>query len=387
MPWRERAQAASFRGLPFYIDDADGTFGRRGTDFEFPDRDTPYASDTGRKARVFTLTGKLVGENHDLQARDLIAAMEQHGPGRFVHPWLGEMQGTCRSGRVRQSIQEGGVTRLEFTFTESGEAEFPAAEVLTLEAIDVSAATADDDSATALESAWAAAGTASFVLSRAERSIAFLGPKIEAALDNPISKGAENIADIVALTTRLVTDAPDLARGPVDDIIDSVHEIIASIESLETLKSLYGDSPTPTPESALSSDEQQARDNDEELNRFLQRAALSQACRTAADTEFAVFDEAERVRDNLGDRLAAEAEGDPAVFDAFTDLRGRLVADIDDRSTDLARLRVENVEVVTSAIELAHRLYDDPTRAFEIIDRNQIPNGGFVSGAVNVLTE
>jgi prophage DNA circulation protein len=45
------------------------------------------------------------------------------------------------------------------------------------------------------------------------------------------------------------------------------------------------------------------------------------------------------------------------------------------------------VRSTTSTIELAWRLYGDPTRCDEIAELNDLPHGGFVTAAVLVRTK
>lgn len=43
--WRDRLRDASFRGVPFSVDDDDASFGRRVQLHEYPKRDKPYTED------------------------------------------------------------------------------------------------------------------------------------------------------------------------------------------------------------------------------------------------------------------------------------------------------------------------------------------------------
>jgi prophage DNA circulation protein len=72
MTWRTRMQPASFRGAGFLVEGHDGEVGRRLAVHEYPERDLPYAEDLGRKARVFKITGLVIGPDYMAQRDALL---------------------------------------------------------------------------------------------------------------------------------------------------------------------------------------------------------------------------------------------------------------------------------------------------------------------------
>ena len=120
MAWKERLQPASFRGIPFEVDSAELGGGRRLARHEYPLRNEPYAEDLGRKARTWTITAFLIGEDYDLVRNRLLRACEADGPGTLVHPYLGELQVLVESYRVSERKTEGRVARVTMTFAEAG---------------------------------------------------------------------------------------------------------------------------------------------------------------------------------------------------------------------------------------------------------------------------
>lgn len=53
--WRDRLRDASFRGVPFSVEDDEGSFGRRVQVHEYPNRDKPFTEDLGRATRRMTI--------------------------------------------------------------------------------------------------------------------------------------------------------------------------------------------------------------------------------------------------------------------------------------------------------------------------------------------
>lgn len=132
MNWREQLRPASFRGVPFQVEDDEGTFGRRVQVHEYPNRDKPYTEDLGRATRRFTINAYLIG-NDFFEDRDrLIVAIDTPGPGTLVHPYYGEIA-VCIDGEVRvsHSGRDGRMCRVSFNVVEAGELSFPTAGVAT----------------------------------------------------------------------------------------------------------------------------------------------------------------------------------------------------------------------------------------------------------------
>lgn len=96
--WQSQLRPCSFRGVPFAIISEEGSHGRRQAVHEYPYRDTAWIEDMGRGTRRFVLKGFLVqdsliygGSDVISQRLALIAACETKGSGTLIHPTLGEM--------------------------------------------------------------------------------------------------------------------------------------------------------------------------------------------------------------------------------------------------------------------------------------------------------
>ena len=125
-PWRTGIPA-SFRGAEFHIDVGGKASGRRTVSHEFPERDTPFTEDMGRRARRWSITGYIIGRLDNpatanyITLRDaLIAACEAYGPGSLVHPTLGATWVNCDTYSVSESRERGGMATFSMTFVEAG---------------------------------------------------------------------------------------------------------------------------------------------------------------------------------------------------------------------------------------------------------------------------
>ncbi|WP_041867280.1 DNA circularization protein [Sodalis glossinidius] len=143
--WKNKLHPASFRGVPFQVDDDEGTFGRRVQVHEYPNRDKPYTEGLGRATRRFNIGAYLVGDDF-FEARDrLIAAIDTPGPGTLVYPYYDEIA-VCIDGEVRvsHSGREGRMCRVSFSVVEAGELSFPIVGIATSYTLISSSSTLND---------------------------------------------------------------------------------------------------------------------------------------------------------------------------------------------------------------------------------------------------
>ena len=117
---------ASFRGVPFVVDSADGDGGRRIVTHEFPLRDKPFTEDLGRAAQRHRIRAFVIGDDYqDKRDALLKACQDADTVGTLVHPWLGNRQ--VRAGRLRwtESKDRGGYAAFDIEFIEAGDQASP----------------------------------------------------------------------------------------------------------------------------------------------------------------------------------------------------------------------------------------------------------------------
>lgn len=124
--WREKLLEASFRGVPFKVEEESAGTGRRVETHEYPNRDKPYTEDLGKVTFRPSITAYVVGDDCFDQRDRLIEALNKPGPGTLVHPTYGELK-VCVDGEVRVSTSksEGRIVRFDLKFVEAGELSYP----------------------------------------------------------------------------------------------------------------------------------------------------------------------------------------------------------------------------------------------------------------------
>ncbi|MFG6462256.1 DNA circularization protein [Roseateles sp. DXS20W] len=390
--WRDQLKPATFRGVPFFVDNHETALGRRVHVHEFPQRDKPYAEDLGRRTRTINVVAYVLGPDY-MAARDALAtALDAAGPGLLVHPYLGEMTCSAAECSLSESTAEGGKASFKIAFVESGENIFTTA----AESTSATAVAKADFASAAVQSNFerrhSVQGKPAFV---AQASAGIFGKAlggIESAVAlvrGAASKVAELQRDIDAQRRELV----DLIYSPASAaqaLVGNIKALVRGVaetpeDALSLARSLYrfgADLPLIVP--ATSSRKAQAA-NQAELVQLVRVAALAEGARAAARVEFDSYEAAAAARDELVDGLTDAMERDglaDEVYDALRGLRSAVVRDIAARGADLARLVAWSPAATLPSLALAQQLYADASREPELLARNRIRHPLFVPGAV-----
>lgn len=396
MAWQDSYREASFRGVPFFVESHGGQTGRRGETHEYPERDEPYAEDRGRRARGYSVQAYVLGPDY-MAARDaLIAAMETEGPGTLVHPYLGTLQVQPRDCSWSESTKRGGIATLSLRFDEAGENQFPSS------AADSGSAVRDN-----ADFAWVPVlgeFDANFNVSKvdwlrvsAEELVIDGVDAMEDQLSTITSLSGDlgeftsylesmrtNVGDLVVVPTQLATEISSglvsLARLPTET--SEGFQALVGLGAFAPLLVEFGQS-TPA--------RVQQSQNEEQFLSLMREGATIEAARLVPDMEFASRADAQAVRDTITGLLDAEmiSTSDDDVYRTLSALYASVVADLQGRGATLALVRRITLAATEPALTLAHRLYQDPTRDQEIVDRNRIQHPGFIPGgtAIEVLTD
>lgn len=380
MGWRETYQQASFRGAMFYVDSIDGQYGRRNVTHEYPDRDTPYTEDLGRKAQEFTISGYLVGANYQIQRDLLIAACEAAGPAQLVHPYKGRITVCCKGLTVRESRKDGGFCELQMTFVEDGNNSFPSAVINLVVAV-------------------ATAGSSLITAARADflskfsfpKTPAFVREQLETATSlilDPLNRVINASNEFADDWTALQNDITDLMQQPdllADRMISAIRRVTdgnKSRGSSEIYHDLTNRNGIPAVKVTTSTRQVQSNCQDA-LIALTERVALACNCELAAGFAFDSYQAAEAERERLMTELDDKADTAPdSVYNELVKLRTQLAKALP--APGLPEIQTVQVRTTIPAIVQAYKLYGDATKETDIVSRNQIRHPGFVAGGTDI---
>lgn len=391
MGWREQLRAASFRGVPFYVQQHETQLGRRLAVHEFPQRDIPFAEDMGRATRKLMVEAYVLGVDYMIARDRLLQAVELGGPGMLVHPYLGELRVNVLTCALTESNSELGLARLRLEFVEAGAAKFPQAEVSGTASVAAAGAVAITAAQASFTRRHVVAGRPSFV---AAASSSIFGGALSGVM-GAVAK-VRAVADKVAALQRDVDaarrDLTTLIYAPAsaaNALIGSIRNLVRSVAStprdmLSLARTLYRfGSDLPAVASTTTSRRSQAT-NQAELVQLVRVTAAAEGARAASLVQWESYQEATSARDELldvMDGLMLATGVDDAVYDALRALRTVVVRDVAARGANLARLVQWTPTATQPMLAVAQRLYADAERVDELVARNGVRHPLFVPGA------
>lgn len=405
--WRQQLRPGSFRGVPFAVNSAQTTVGRRFAIHEYPQRDDVYPEDMGQKVDAFTIEAIVIGPDY-FKARDaLIKALKTRGPGTLIHPYYGQRVVTLvNPARISESPADGGSARFSLDFIEAGENTEPSArqdtQAATESAADNALEAIGDDFATD----YSLDGVPDFV----EASALDIARDAMASLESArrsLVPDLTALSDYMAAASSVTGSLNALIRAPAS-FAQSVLGMVGALKALarSPLSALgsyrglfdYGSKhasvQTTTPSRIRQAGNQAA------IAGLYRQAAMVEAARVASRASYDTYDQAVATRDDLAARLDDEAAGivpeatgngtpaqtvrevSEATYQALTALRVALVRDLTARSINAPRVTTTVLPTTLPALVAAYRIHGDPTRADELITRNRrsIRHPGFVPG-------
>lgn len=402
MAWREQMGritlpdgrelvGGSFRGVPFRTVDAELRVGRRNVVNEYPQRDTAYTDDLGRRARRFVVEAYVIGPNYFAERDALVAALEAKGPGELIHPRYGaRLVALEGDASVKESPERGGMARFTLTFVEHGENTFPRAVGNTVSRVEAASNAADEAAQTAFAEEFSVAGPS--VLTT--QALKGLNTSVAGLL-----KTAQQVTSVEGLTAiggqvgALGSTLANLVRTPVV-LAQSLRSIYATLvegvsrplTAFYELQATFAGNPRRGGASLAGSTQARSMVNQTASADLQRRLALSNQARVLAvamgDTDtVATSDHATALRNALLAQIDTELEAcDPPaeVALALGALRAAVVRDVAARAEFLQQRSTYTPQAVLPALVLAHRIYQDAGRAEELVVRNDVRHPAFM---------
>lgn len=406
--WRDRKQAASFRGVPFWVDTDNVPVGRRTQVHEYPQRDQPYTEDMGRQTRKYRFSGFVVGDDCLSQRDRLLTALDKPGAGELVHPWFGRLTVTAGECEVSHARDEGGMVRFALEFID-GTLEFPVQAPNTKQQLvkqqDSLLASIQSRFSTAM-AAVNLAGQRARALRTALSSvyafgINFLKPMtslasdLDAFVNDLVNAPDAFAASLLSDLTRLERTFDGYGAGSQLKSSQAMAEAIPALQTAAPVTSTADEAAiqaavigliqdaailglvldmAEVPIADVSSSGQAAS-----LAAQMGEQGLTTVAGAAELTSVPVADDILELRDAISEAVwAVAADSAPDHFSVLSDARLRL----DRHLTEVARsgvwLRAYTPRQTVPSLVLAYSLYGDALRGAEIVSRNRIRHPGFV---------
>ena len=388
-----RLREASFRGVPFEVDDVEASGGRRVVLHEYPLRDTPYSEDLGRRAREFSVRGYIIqGRTYDYATSraNLLKALEAYGAGELVHPWHGEVSVVVDDYRLRESMERGGLLELDIRFREAGQLVEPTASADTAQGVASAASSVRQALKDSFLSAFSPALDEIDKVSAALNDAASLAMEYLGLPQSLIAEGLAHVQGLIATPAAFFDALTRLFGGLLGNGNKNTDASALPGTAMETPSRAVIAADSEALDRLLGGGAVIATEAERVVRDTVAQVVVVEAAASTAHTDYTTADDALTDRDAVVDGLdTIEPAAGDAVFQGLAELRRAVVTDLTTRGANLPRVRSVILPCVTPALVAAYRIHADAVRADEIVSRNRVRHPGRVPGGVplEVLSE
>lgn len=394
-------QPASFRGVPFRVNDESGPVGRDVQIHEYPKKDEPYVEDMGRRTRTYRFTAYVVGANCFDERDALLKALDEPGPGELVHPWYGRKTVTATNEcSVSHRMDEGGVVRFELVFVDSGKLENPKPVTNTGQQLKAAAESVESSALDRFQTALGAVDMARVKANSLASGVSGIFGAVQGYL-SPFTSLFGTVSGLLDTVMNAPANLSGMLLGALGEITrgfssfgGSVADVRNSASAVPALAAIP--SPPGTDAAALQT----------AVVNLFQDVAIANALRDAAEMPAAIPPPSQRVDapaldvqaaspvavdetpiadDVIGARDAVSAavwdvalQSDAQHFAVLTDARQAMESHLAQVARAGVRLTAYTPNATVPALVLAYSRYGDARRADEIVARNRLTYPGFV---------
>ena len=355
--WLKAFRPASFRGVPFRVDLESIGGARRLSISPIAYAETSVIEDMGRDPQRFSLAAYVVGDAADADALALAAALERKGPGTLVLPMRGALPARVEGWSLDRVKDRAGHVRFSIDFVEEGLAAVPFLPSFAAASIAALLAQGAGILAEGIAAALRTGGRAA------------IAPNAASAAAAPARLAAvAGVAGLAADEPMLAADAAFAAAAGGDFDGDSFAAGLVSAWRLAALSAVPQDIAPLIAAELPPADGTAVRD----AERLAMAGALAVA---TVRVGYAARRDARAAREAFAATVAPVLEAAGAfsaeAWSWLASMTGEAALALSRTAADRAPLvRVETGVSLPSTV-LAHRLYGDPNRASELVERNR----------------
>ncbi len=404
MSWADRLLPAKLGGVEFLAQSCRVQVGRRVTSIDIPQRDDPEHEDMGRRARRYSMTAIIVGEDYDRVRQQLAEVLEKPGPHLFSHPWWEERPVIVEdAGEFEESVEHGGMVSVSLSLTEAGKASGLTVKVAAPAVLAAALAAADAAAAADFVSEFATGLADSY--SKAQQALGEVSDKIDSVnnkiaaaltLDDSLLAAMDEIKDQVVT----LINAPAALAAALASLVDSVCNLLgltdgideeypgqaakiatdAALAAAGELGAVDVTAQPPYPGGPLHPQTERSTRAIGKAVRTMSLVAVTRQFQTLPLESQAAATEVLAALGGLTEQLLGDKVTSDALTAALTDLRAALQLQLDAEVGDLPTLQTYTPLATAPAIYIAWQAHGDPTRDLEIIARNEVLDPNFVPG-------
>ncbi|MFJ2990374.1 DNA circularization protein [Collimonas sp. NPDC087041] len=400
--WLQQLQQASWREVPFHVDTVDTTAGQNTVLRDYPFQDLPTVFSMGAAAEEFKFSAYVIGDDYLDQLDALREVLNGHGI--LVHPTQGSIR-CYYHGKytVKEALtSEGGMARLELNFVRGEERRYPTGKPNTTQALEAASADARESMIETFSEQFTTAGLAGWSMDNLRNGLREALDTVCSVITT-INSGVNyyhNLAqqfivspsnDLLGISGMLGNTVDAILRVPPN--IPSGQALVAfgqmrnlwPISSSQSVASAYKTCGVP-PATGANLQLVQAftpvytpyttANRQREAALFTRLACLFEGLSTVAAVEAVTqitldnIDQAAALRQDFNQQLSRLLRLGAADHAVLMRLHTAVLADLQERSKDLARLTSYTPQSWQPALYVSYRLFGTVQWMDEILQMN-----------------
>lgn len=367
--------AASYNGIPFFIEETESSGGRNVVTTSLPFSDTHINEDVGGKPRSFTFSIFLAGLDCDKDREKLEEAFEKQGYFELSHPYYGKFNARCLEYGFKYSSDVQEFVSGTVTFVPEGDQKKSGRSVVDLRGTVIAKAEENIDSAKGnFEENFSIIGKSKSVIDSVSSYVAGLIDVIESA-----RQSMRDVSQFIQTISKI--------RDNVQIALKTPKDFVARIQSLltmtkETISPDGGFNNYVNESFAVMSSRNKRNDSSESsaseliavIDRLVVMTAASMAVQSLVNSSFVSTDEARDVQNTLTsvfDDVSADVESIDDYAN-LADLKATALKYLRDEMSRLAEVVELQMPSTRDALSICFDCYGNLDKLDDIIERNDI---------------
>jgi prophage DNA circulation protein len=387
-----RLPDGQFRDAGFFYQESNGSGGRKTTTHEYPNKKERYVEDLGGLEKKFSLN-VITDDNVSYADRDsLIGALDQSGVGTLIHPSMGDLQVVCVGYTFNESVRELGITKFSIEFEVASLNILPTATTgnkgflanLKSKILGKNEDVFDAGFKT-VKNSKAKFDSAVKTLKQSANKINQVARQIQGSADT-FSDFATSINQIISSANKLV-QAPSTLSANLRTAFDNLSVAYNNSQDLfNTTKGLFGFDQRDQNTNGNSQLQQDIKENQDQINNFINVAALATAYDAAANIDYSNLDELNQVISELEDGFNSLPDIERDLYDDLVSIKIEATKIFSQLAISLPNVAEYEVVNPISLNILTYKLYGSLDLKETLNLLNGFSDTSQIQGTIKILT-
>lgn len=397
MSWRDDLHSASFRNVPFHVEGASGSGGRRIAVHEFPNRDEHSTEDLGQKSSEGRITAFVIGDDYHKQRDALMQALDAPDDGDLIHPYFGSMRIRVTDYDWSITTRKGGYCKFTISYVLAG----GDVDVVQQSSVDELKAAADkvaDDTKKSFADNFDASGadvireSSIDILGDAVSTLRTVNGRINSVVSDiqgvssDIEALGKEISTLINAPAKLISTAAGVissvvgAFNDVENAFKAYDQLLAGFKIKRKIKTTARNGVETATRLTLSKNQNAistAFSMLSTVSTIKQLTQLNTSQNAGASVQFETVQQARSIRDALVQQLDDALDNDDVSYEqyeSYTALTTALQRYITEIEPALQRSETITLNTSLPALVVCHTEYGDALRAEEFARRNKLPS-------------